>query len=201
MKKLICVLLLCCIPLCFPTAYAESLLPNFALKGTQSSEYQTFYLATLCAINITREGDFKENIEMTRAVCKQINVASKETISCNYIGDKFVVNVEINFDNKVFVIFSSAYIDTEKTLPFLKESLLAQQSSDYLPFLYNQNSFSISSEDLISLLQNISTKLAIIVVPSPYQSAAMEDVEIVLFDTYATSNEENVRNHIILYVE
>ena len=188
MKKLICVLLLVSITFHFPTVYANSLIPNIEVKNNQSSEYQIFYLAGLCAINITRNGDYLENIEMIRAVCKQINVSSKETISCNYKNHDISISIEINYDDLVFIQLSSEYINIENTLPFLQPLNFSQQSVDYLQILYNHNNFSISCEDFLFLFDHIPTRQAIIVIPSPYQFVELEDVRIVLFDTYDISN-------------
>lgn len=189
MKKLICVLLLFSISFCFSTAYADSLISNIEIKDNQSTEYQTFYLASLCAINIIRNGDNLENIEMVRAVCNQINVPSKEKITCGYKNHAISIDIEINFDDLIFIQLSSEYIDIEKTLPFLKTSSFAQQSEDHLQIRYYQNDYSISCEDFLSLFDHIPTRRAIIVIPSPYQSVELDDAKIILFDTYDVSNQ------------
>lgn len=197
MKKLISVLLLFSITFYFSTAHADSLIPNIEVKDNQSSEYQTFYLASLCAVSITRNGDYLENIEMLRAVCNQINIPSKEKITCGYKDNAISIDIEINFDDLIYIQLSSEYIDIEKTLPLLKASPYAQQAEHHLQIRYDQNDYSISCEDFLSLFDNIPTRRAIMVIPSPYQSVELEDVSIILFDTYDVSESTDLENVIL----
>lgn len=198
MKKLICILLLFSITFRFSIAYADSLISNIEIKDNQSSEYQTFYLASLCAINIIRNGDYLENIEMIRAVCNHINIPSKEKITCSYKNHAISIDIEINFDDLIFIQLSSEYIDIEKTLPYFKTSSFNQQSEDHLQIRYCQNDYSISCEDFLLLFDHIPTRQAIMVIPSPYQSVELKDARIILFDTYDVSNQLDELEDVII---
>ena len=185
MKKAI--VLLCCMILWIHPAQAESVLlfDYIDVKENQSQEYQTMYLAGLCASCI-QSHDTYENITHCRAICSQISIRTTEAISYDlFEGEKTYIRLtdEISFSDNISVRFQSDYIDLSILRRYLLPSTeFTENSAEYMTIQTEQSKYSILQDKFISCFNGVKTTNASLVLRSPYISEDLQDVVITRFN-------------------
>ena len=168
-------------------ASAESIVPSIPINKNASQEYQLIYLANLCGINVTREGDFFENVNMVRAVTSNIDPMVSEAFILGFSGEKVHLVANYDFADIASVTFASDGINIEKILPYCSTDDEQNQEADTYDFILNGKRLFLQCSALKEIYKNSVTTKSILTIQSPFASDDLNEISISLFDLDGSS--------------
>ena len=163
-------------------ASAESIVPSIPINKNASQEYQLIYLASLCGINVTREGDFFENVNMVRAVTSNINTMISEAFILGFSEEKVHLVANYDFADTASITFASEGIDIEKILPYCSTDAEQSQGADTYDFILNGKRLFLQYSAIKEIYKNSVTTKSFLTIQSPFASDDLNEISISLFD-------------------
>ena len=186
MKKTIVVItiLFCIIGIYLNTVKCESIIqvPGFTIDSDKSKDYQTLFIGSLLAQNMSDNMYMTDNLEAARAIYTQINVDSILTITGLTDTQKCWMKVDILLGNIVEVIFISEGIDFQRVLD---NSVTVQQvdyNSNCIHFELNDHIYVIDGDEFVALFERIYTQRTTLIIKSPFDLDDFQDVELLIYD-------------------
>lgn len=163
-------------------ASAESIVPSISLTQNASQEYQLIYFASLCGVNVTREGDFFENVNMVRAICSNIDTIISETFILGFSEEKAYLVANYDFSGTASITFASDGVNIEKILPYCSTYVEQSMEPDAFDFIFNGEQLFLKHSAMKEIYKKSMTTKSILTIKSPFISNDLNEICITLFD-------------------